>query len=458
MNDFEWIEKKTDGGHTDTMDCSWGLGDLLQKADGFVAGSDGSWSSFNITRKELTDTGWVFDLNRNKFPDYRTMMSNTADQNQTTWDLIVDWFERFDYERSERSEKDTKVKLSDGLRWGFWRRSRGNYCGLDGIGEEGFTVQTYVPKGSPTPIWGTRHGYNKKEIPTVKFKLWAFEQTGLTYFVGTGSFCEIDAVSKVPSYPSSISDQDWGARSLMPLTDDEQYQRPLDLQRQQDISTFVDQKDNRILNSIMVYLPQSAVDSGKASLREVKGGSWELEIDLSSFLVMGERGLMWDHDDEFDLRPLLIQDGQHRVRGGAISPTGQHKRVPLVVLPPEMSLADAARTFTEINTGSEELKALQKLHLRHRFNLPHMKKDLDFRDYREMPEGDSRRPVCRANRLGYEMASLLCADEDSALHGRIRMMDAGSGAAPVCMQATKFTKLASSWFRPRSIFGKEEIE
>ena len=56
------------------------------------------------------------------------------------------------------------------------------------------------------------------------------------------------------------------------------------------------------------------------------------------------------------------------------------------------------------------------------------------------------------------MASLLCADEDSALHGRIRMMDAGSGAAPVCMQATKFTKLASSWFRPRSIFGKEEIE
>ena len=25
MNDFEWIEKKNDGGHTDTMDCSWGL-------------------------------------------------------------------------------------------------------------------------------------------------------------------------------------------------------------------------------------------------------------------------------------------------------------------------------------------------------------------------------------------------------------------------------------------------
>ena len=47
-----------------------------------------------------------------------------GNQNQTTWDLIVDWFERFDYERSERSEKDTKVKLSDGLRWGFWRRSR----------------------------------------------------------------------------------------------------------------------------------------------------------------------------------------------------------------------------------------------------------------------------------------------------------------------------------------------
>ena len=107
-----------------------------------------------------------------------SMESNTAEQNKDTWDADCRWFERFDYERSERSEKDTKVKLSDGLGWGFWRRSRGNYCGLDGIGEEGFTVQTYVPKGSPTPIWGTRHGYNKEEIPTVKFKLWAFEQTG----------------------------------------------------------------------------------------------------------------------------------------------------------------------------------------------------------------------------------------------------------------------------------------
>ena len=100
-----------------------------------------------------------------------------------------------------------------------------------------------------------------------------------------------------------------------------------------------------------------------------------------------------------------------------------------MVLPPEMSLADA-ETFTEINTGSEELKALQKLHLRHRFSLPHMKKDLDFRDYREMPEGDSRRPVCRTDRLGYEMASLLCTGQDSALHGRIEDDGCRLGCSP----------------------------
>ena len=37
---------------------------------------------------------------------------------------------------------------------------------------------------------------------------------------------------------------------------------------------------------------------------------------------------MWDHDDRFDLRPLLIQDGQHRVRGGAISPGAAQEGAP----------------------------------------------------------------------------------------------------------------------------------
>ena len=312
-----------------------------------------------------------------------------------------------------------------------------------------------MDKKSNVPVWGTRHGYNSDNIPKVTFKLWSFQQTGLRYFVGSGSFCEIDAVSRVPSYPSNISDSEWGERSLSPDDSDEEFQRPLSLERQQDISAFVDERENRILNSIMVYLPEAAIKRGEANLVHAGGDEWELEIDLANFLVQGEKGLMWDHENDRDLRPLLIQDGQHRVRGGAISATGQHKRVPLVILPPEMSLSDAARTFTEINTGSEELKVLQKLHLRHRFKLSSMKKKLDFRDYREMEPGNHRRGVCRANRLAYETVALLSCDPASAISDRIRMMDKGSGASSVCSKANKFTEIASGWFSEGSVFGKE---
>ena len=139
----------------------------------------------------------------------------------------------------------------------------------------------------------------------------------------------------------------------------------------QEIQKFIRPKANRILNSVILYIPPESIESEDAAITlDESEDTAKLTIDVGKFLQEHEDGSRRTYQElhpHRDTRPLMLIDGQHRTRGGAISPEGKDKRVPIVILPPTYSLADAARTFTEINAGSEKLDKLLQLHLRHRF-------------------------------------------------------------------------------------------
>jgi len=462
IDDYTWLIQDNEDdlpGWQDWYDCVCKIDAKLKQAEDLSKKAKKDYHfEFTTDPQPLLDSG--FTLRKLDTGIIKLDSEELRDRYTTA----VEYFENFDAERLSMMKKTPKTNLAEGMVWGWWRDSYGNTCGLDGVVE--FTVQRAWESNDDVPNWGTRHGY-EDEVPSVEMDLVPFNQTGVTYYVGAASFAEIDAISRVPSYPSSVDDVSWGERALQPADNDDQFQRPLDLFRMQDIQQFVRPMRNRILNSVILYIPPECTegDGAPVSLSESDNGSAKVAVDISKFLEPHPDGISRTYGQDHphrDLRPVMLLDGQHRVRGGAISPEGKDKKVPVVVLPPSFTLADAARVFTEINTGSEELKPLLQLHLRHRFELASREAWKDFRDWTTLAMTDSRRMVCRANRLSYELAARLCADPEGPLYGRIRMMDVSAGGTNVATKADVFSgaknSIACSWFYPNSPFGSEEID
>jgi len=461
-DDYTWIVQDNEDdlpGWQDWHACVGKITEKLKQAEAFSkkAKKDHRFE-FATDPQPLLDSGFtVRQLNTG-------ILKLDSENLRDRYAIAVGYFEDFDAERASMMSKAPKVNLAENMVWGWWRDSYGNTCGLEGVVE--FDVQRPWESDDDVPNWGTRHGY-KDEVPCVEMDLVPFIQTGVTYYVGAASFAEIDAISRVPSYPSSVDDVTWGKRALQPADRDDQFQRPLDLGRMQDIQQFVRPLRNRILNSVILYVPPESTegDGAPVSLSESGNGSAKVVVDISRFLETHDDGISRTYEQDHphrDLRPVMLLDGQHRCRGGAISPEGKDKKVPVVVLPPTFTLADAARVFTEINTGSEELKTLLQLHLRHRFALASREIPKDFRDWTALSKTDSRREVCRANRLSYELAARLCADPEGPLYGRIRMMDTTAGATNVATKADVFSgaknSIACYWFYPGSPFGSEQVD
>ena len=450
--DYIWLtyEGERTPGARDYFECISKIQALYDTAMNLISTARKKGTIIPIDDENLKNTNLIVSA-----PDL-SVLSDTPEELRDKFDTVTQFFDDFDNMR--KMMMGTKVTLADGLIWGFWRDSYGETCGLDEATE--FDVQT-SPSREGIPNYGTRHGYGD-ETPLVEWPLRSFEQTGVTYYVGAASFAEIDAVSRVPSYPNSIPDDEWARRALDPAEDDDQFQRPLDLRRMQDIQRFVRASSNRILNSVILYIPPSSMEGEDPSVMLQSPGQGiepTLTIDIGKFLQRHDDGVRrtWQDNPYRDLRPIMILDGQHRTRGGATSPEGKNKRVPIVILPPDITLSEVARIFTEINTGSEELQKLLQLHLRHRFALASRKKEKDFRAWEPMNAKDPRRKVCRANRLSYELAAMCCSDEEGALHKRIRFMDVGSGGTNVVTNAQEFNLIASRWFSGLAPFGSEDV-
>ena len=458
MADFDWLRGDDDDG-------SEALLDFVEMTSALEAKIDDAKRMMKADSKKNIKV--LLDINAIKDTGLHVMnlqeaMKWSPAEIRDRFTRMVGYFSDFDRERSELTQ--SKKTLSDGMIWGFWRKSYGDRCGLDEM--TSFVVQDLQSHSDEegVPRYGTRHSYGKEGGPTpvLEWDLHPFTQTGVTYYVGAATFAEIDAVSKVPSYPTSLDDVTWGERVLNPSDTDDQFQRPLDLLRMQEIQKFIGPSSNRILNSVILYIPPESVDTedSSVSLSETQTEA-RLTIDIGKFLHRHSDGERWTYKEEFpysDTRPLMLIDGQHRSRGGAISPEGKDKKVPIVILPPTYSLADAARTFTEINAGSEKLDKLLQLHLRHRFYLQSRLPIKDFSDWTKIDPAESRRESCRANRMAYDLAAKACSDQNSALRGRIRMMSGGRGGTNIAIKADVFHELASAWFKTDAPFHSEGID
>ena len=451
IEDYSWLveNEEKSSGMLDYIECMMEIEKKHDKAKKMTADAAKKGVVIATDNSELVDTCLMW-------PNFdASVLSLGPDELRDRFSIVIDFFEEFDREREKLMS--AKTSLAEGIVWGFWRQSYGTQCGLPETTE--FTVQ-FSPARDGVPNFGTRHGY-EEETPVVEWALRSFEQTGVNYFVGAASFAEIDALTRVPSYPNSVSDEEWAKRALDPEPDDDQFQRPLDLDRMQDIQAFVRPIANRILNSVILFIPPESVEGDDASVvLEDKGkGAARLTVDVGKFTQRHDDGVKrsWEQKTQRDLRPIMLIDGQHRTRGGAISPEGKDKRVPVVILPSEIGLAEVARVFTEINTGSEELQKLLQLHLRHRFALASAKLDKDFSHWQSL-DGGRRRQRCRANRMSYELAARCCSDGDGAIHRRIRMMDVGSGGTNIATNAQEFVGLAHQWFMPSGPFGAEATD
>ncbi len=448
--DYSWIVKndeKIPGMH-DYMMCGIKVQDLHEQAREMISKAKRKGLEIFVDDTALKESGMMS-------PYYEmTVVTEESQQLKERFRGVIDYFEEFDIQR-ERVEQ-AKKKLATGIVWGFWRESDGETCGLTEATE--FTVQRDPAEGIPT--YGTRQGY-KSEVPEINWKLMEFTQTDVSYYVGAASFAEIDSVSRVPSYPNNVGDLEWALRVLHSKEDDEEFQRPLDLHRMQAIQDFVSEWDNRILNAVILFVPPESVEGNNPSVKLSKSNEDDisnLTINFENFLERHDDGVRrsWSQGNrQQDLRPLMLIDGQHRSRGGAISPTGKEKRVPIVVLPPDIGLSEVARIFTEINTGSDPLKDLQQLHLRHRFALTSANPEKDFRHWENLEKGRERQR-CRANRISYELAANTC--RKGALFNRIRMMDIGSGGSVISTNAKEFVKIAHRWFMKNGPFFDEAVD
>jgi len=266
-------------------------------------------------------------------------------------------------------------------------------------------------------------------------------QKGKTFYLARGAAVDLDRMSRVPVIPYKQENDQIAAWVLSAASD--KWQRTLDPQRIKDIDEFFRRARNFIVNSTVISLPvaQTAIS--------VVGDVAELRVDVTWLVRRCPNPLCGfspsrgqpHHDESFDAcprcewdgRPGVIVDGQHRIRGAALSgPT--HWGQPLVatiLLDNQFSPSDMARIFTEITTSAVDLDDLHKLFLLYRFELKVRNigqvRDADFRQLPPAPP--QKNTTGLRNRRAYEVVCQLVNDPTSRWHNRVTMLPTESGSA-----------------------------
>lgn len=322
--------------------------------------------------------------------------------------------------------------------WGEWDLTGTQNLKL---GYSQFLLQTTVPQGGGSTI----HYYSR--VPaTVHWELTPIRQKSIDFLIGKGKVCEIDAVSSVPQLPQEIDSNEAGLRVLDASRGEREWQRRIEALRVLAIKNFISDRANIIANSVILYAPDSHAFSRDSDGR--------VNIDFSKFLVR-EKERWTDHVGTQDLRPLWLIDGQHRIRGLAQSTEGIDLEVPLILFPPEFSLAQSAKIFAEINTLQKKLNPLHTLFMQHRFGIPSPIAKRDFR--RPWTPGDAKTWNSRANHLSYECAASLSSSERGPLFNRIRILDQNEQRYPI-IQASQWVDFSRFWFLEGGIYGPDRPE
>ena len=135
-----------------------------------------------------------------------------------------------------------------------------------------FGVKSKTIQSSPKeeelekPYWASSHQYDpdvenwgKHEIQVTKF-----EQSGLTHHFGVISLGIADAICKVPALPAATDSLEICRRTLNDDVTD-QYQRPLEFERIENIERFLTTNPT-IVNPVIFEISKSALADGSAKI------------------------------------------------------------------------------------------------------------------------------------------------------------------------------------------------
>ena len=295
----------------------------------------------------------------------------------------------------------------------------------------------------------------------IAFELSPFESGGRTYYLGAATARELNAVCRVPSYSNDSTHAELGKKALEMPDDDQEWQRPLDLPRRDDIMRFSGGRTAGIANAVTLYLPTPEenmhVREDSVRIEDASGGRKRLVIDFLGFLkemtTDDGRKFYSERDGDRDLRPIIIVDGQHRIRGVSASATGQDMSIPFVLIPPEEGMMGAARRFSEMNTSQEPVNELHDLYVRYWFGLGSDNIKKAYLDFRRLDDSSFYHERARANRLAYKMAVALTSDEESQLHDRIQVLP--NAQRSEVSETVKILKGARSWFLGTGPYSKD---
>lgn len=348
-------------------------------------------------------------------------------------------FERFQRAATGGGQVHEEDEEDDGswetrYNWGEWEleEPRDNK-----LGYSKFLVKTRVARGG-----GSSAHYYSRVPPEIRWELTCIEQKSVTFFIGKARVAEIDAVCSVPQLPAELDAAEAGLRVLDSKRGDREWQRRIEGKRVFSIKSFIGGRNNIIANSAILYAPANSAFS------ITRTGA--VTIDLGRFLKQ-EDGLWGDHVGKRDLRPIWLIDGQHRARGLSQSEEGYDLEIPIILFPPDFSLAKSAKIFAEINTLQKKLTPLHTLFMQHRFAIP---SPIGKRDFQRPWSADKKDTwESRANHLSYECAAHLTSDADGPLYRRIRILDQNAPRFTI-IQASQWVDFSRSWFlEPGEIYG-----
>ena len=300
------------------------------------------------------------------------------------------------------------------------------------------------------PYWASCHKYDSS-IPDwgeTSIPLMQFTQSGKKHYFGVIELGMADAMCRVPSLAESTDTMEIARRTINNETT-EQYQRPIQFNRIDNLETFL-KKSPTIVNPIILHIPVKSRENGSVEIRENANGKYEMKIDLKKIPYILRTNRDVDTKSGNDFRPIDLVDGQHRVRASRTNQNSVSTNVPFILLDNEMDTSDAARVFAEINVQHEKLKDLHEMHLRYVLSLPSHIESMDFgkvpdkfvEGEDELKTGNMRQRY--ANRMAYRIGANLTFDEKSPLHTLIRYFD--NHAGPVAaIDAKQWVKYAGKW-------------
>jgi hypothetical protein len=274
--------------------------------------------------------------------------------------------------------------------------------------------------------------------PAISLRGFSISQKGRSFYFMRTTALDLDMLCRVPVLPYDVDNSTIASWVMSSASD--RWQRELDEERIKEIAIFFSATNNFLANSAVISL------SLRQEQIQTVNGFVEFKI-LPSWMVTRcpkcafapastadpHYGQKFDSCPkcEWEGRPGLIIDGQHRIRGGAVSKNSQEEVLTTVLTENVFSKPDMAKIFTEITTSAVDLHHLHKTYLLYKFGLRSLNigtlSDADFRTTPPAPPAVNTLGL--RNRRAYEIAAELCSLTNSHWNDRVSMLPHPHGRA-----------------------------